>query len=99
MAQIMRVTVDGVNHEMNLDKLTFGEGRSIEKVTGQSLKSLGGSPDLTMVQALVWVALKRTDTRLAFSDLDDRAIADFELDITDDGDGSEPDPTEGDTSA
>lgn len=101
MAQVMRVTVDGKSHEFDMERLTFAEGRAIERVSGMPMSELGkGTPSLTMVQALVWVALKRDDTRLQFSDLDDRAIADFGLEQLDDEDEAPAsDPTSADPAA
>ena len=91
----MKFKVDGVEHEFDEEKLTFGEGRALEKVTGYAFGEIGSHGDrgeLTVVQAFVWVALKRSEPTLAFSDLDDRNIADFDFGGAEDEDET---PTEG----
>lgn len=90
MAQaVMTVTVDGVAHEADLNRLTFAEARAIERITGESFADIMRTQSMTAVQALVWVILKRDDPTLKFTDLDDRAINDFDLATSKD----EPDPT------
>ncbi len=81
MANVLTVTVQGTAHTIDLDRLTFAEGRAVEKVTGQSFGDALGSKSLTSVQALVWITVKRDQPTLAFSDLDSWAIADAEFDI------------------
>lgn len=79
---MMRFSVDGVKHEFDEERLTFGEGRALEKVTGHTfgeLPAMSAKGDLTVMQAFIWVALKRQEPTLGFSDLDDRAISDFEF--------------------
>ncbi len=83
----MIFTIDGVKHEFDEDKLTFAEGRALERVTGHSFGEMGEAAkrgDLTTLQAFVWVAMKRAEPTLTFSDLDDRSIGDFTFEGTDD---------------
>lgn len=97
MARVMRVTVDGTAHEADMERLTFAEGRAIEKVSGLPLSDIlgaGKKPTMTTVQAMVWVVLKRDDTTLKFSDLDDRAIGDFQIENVAPEAGEDANPTE-----
>lgn len=78
----MRFSVDGVKHEFDEERITFAEGRAIEKVTGEPFGQIARHAhegNLTVMQAFIWVALKRDEPTLQFSDLDDRAMADFEF--------------------
>lgn len=89
----MKFTVDGTQHEFDEERMTFGEGRAIEKVTGYAFGEVGEhGKELAVIQAFVWVALKRSEPTLQFSDLDDRNIGDFEFEQDDE---DESDPTEG----
>ena len=89
MANILKVTIDGEKTEVDLDKLTFAEGRAIEKVTGKEFREAITSQSLTSVQAIIWVTWKRHHPGVAFSDFDDRAITDIEIDLEKD-DGTPP---------
>lgn len=107
---MMRFVIDGTKYEFDENKVTFGEARALEKVTGQKFDDLTdaldppqrknpkgeleeATPDITALQAFIWVAMKRTDPTLKFSDLDDVAFGDIEG-------VSDPDAeTEGDESA
>src|SRR5512139_358070 len=93
---MIRFTVDGKRHEFDDDRLTLGEGRAMEKATGstvQEIQELAKRGSLTAIQAFIWVAMKRSDPPLRFSDLDDRALADFEFEDPDDEPEGEQDPT------
>jgi hypothetical protein len=90
---MMTFTVDGVTREFDEEKLTFGEGRAIEKVTGFAFGEISehaSSGRLAVIQAFIWVALKRDEPTLTFSDLDDRNISDF---VFEDAKGDDADPT------
>ncbi len=92
----MIFTVDGVRHEFDSDKMTFAEGRALERVTGEPFGELGNAAaagNLSVIQAFVWVAMKRVEPTLQFSDLDDRAIGD--IDFEDDETDEKEDPTGG----
>ena len=63
-------------------RLTFAEGRAVEKFTGHVVAELGephvrGSS--VVLQAMMWVTMKRVDPELKFTDLDDMSIDDFEF--------------------
>lgn len=95
---MLRFTVDGVKHEFDPTKLTFGEGRALERVTGYPFKDIethATAGELTVLQAFVWIAMKRQDPTLQFSGLDDVSLADIEFHGDD---GEAPDPTGGGTS-
>ena len=89
MAHVLTVTVQGEPHSIDLERVTFAEARAIERVTGKDFGDVASTKSVTGVQALVWVAVKRDQPELKFSDLDDWAIADVEPDWQED----EPDPT------
>ena len=96
----LKFSVDGVKHEFDATKLTFGEARAIEKVCGYPFGDFGShlrDGEMTTMQAMVWVAMKRQQPDLEFSDLDDVSIGDVE--IHGDDEEGEPDPTEGETSS
>lgn len=94
-----KFTVDGVEYEMvQWDRVTFAEGRAIEKITGSKYAELvaAGGASLDFLQALVWVSMKRKTPDVTFDDLDDMVI-DIDLDVTEDeGAAEEADPTDGD---
>lgn len=79
----INVTANGEQYGIDLDRLTFAEGRAIEKVTGGTFKDFGEllqKGSLLATQAIVWVAVKRSRPETPFSALDDWSIGD--LDIT-----------------
>lgn len=101
-SRTMRVTVDGKSYEADLSRFTFAEARAIEKKCGESMAEIMKTKSVTSVQAIVWVVVKRGEPTLKFEDLDDREMADFELDMLDDDakEGeAEADPTEAGTPA
>lgn len=75
----MKFVANGVKYEFDDDRMTFAEARAIQKATGQTMGEIRKSPeDIVTVQATIWVAMKRQDPTLRFSDLDDMAIGDIE---------------------
>jgi hypothetical protein len=81
---VVKFTLDDKAGEIDLDKLMFSEGRAIEKVCGEPLgewskKLQQGS--VLAIQALAWIALKRTNPGISFSDLDEIAINDVVVDF------------------
>ena len=94
----MRFTVDDKAYDYDDATMTFAEGRAIEKVTGRTFGEIGElakTGSLSAIQALVWVAMKRTEPTLKFSDLDDRAISAFTFDDPEPEPGDPTDPTDG----
>ncbi len=93
-------TVEGKPHELDIDRLTFAEGRAVEKVTGVpygTLMSGLGDGSLEALQGFLWVAMKRTQPELKFADLDSVAVMDVQVtdtatDAPDEG-GPTPDPS------
>lgn len=99
MALRLRITVDDTPYEIDVNRLTLGEGRAIEKVSGETFAAMAktlneGNASLTTFQAIVWVAMKRATPTLKFSDLDDRELLDIDVQQVDDGEGDAADPTE-----
>jgi len=99
VSKSVSVTVRGEKYSIDMERLTLGEGRAIERVTGQSFGDALGSKSLTAIQAIVWVTVKRAQPELKFSDLDDWAISDIEWDLPEADDEPTPDPTPADTAA
>lgn len=78
----MRFSVDGTKYEFDEDRLTFGEARAIEKVTGMLFREASEAlsrGDVTTLQAYIWVAMKRQEPTLTFSGIDDLAIGAIEF--------------------
>lgn len=87
----MEFVVRGTKYEIDQDRLTFAEARAIERVVGLPFDKLDQS-SLTATQAMIWVAMKRADPALKFTDLDDLEFGDFEI-IEADVPEVEADPT------
>lgn len=89
----MKFVANGVKYEFDDDKVTFAEARAIEKTTGRTMAEVmrSGAEDVTTMQAMVWVAMKRQDPTLKFTDLDDMPISDIEW-VPDEPVTDEPDP-------
>lgn len=68
----------------DLSRLTIVEAEAIEKVTGQKMEDALGSGTASSLRALVWVAMKRQNPELRYSDVD-FALEDVEV-ITPDED-------------
>ena len=82
----MIIKVAGV--EYPLDKLMVSEAEAIEKVTGAKMQDALQSGTAQSLKALVWVAMKRQDPTLRFSDVD-FALEDVEVITSED---PTPDP-------
>lgn len=91
----MKFTIDGTVYEMAQSKVTFAEARAVEKVTGHTFNEINKNPEVQgstdVIQAMIWVSMKRSDPTLLFSDLDDVAIDDIEWEV--EPEEGEPDPT------
>jgi hypothetical protein len=74
----------------DLSRLTIVEAEAIEKATGQKMQDALGSGTAASLRALVWVAMKRQEPTLRYSDVD-FALEDVEV-VADDED-AEADPT------
>ena len=93
----MKFTANGETVEFDESRMLFAEARAIESVTGMTVKAMfealtDGSA--TALQALVWVAFKRKNPALKFSDLDTWDIND--LGVGDEVPDEEGDDTESD---
>jgi hypothetical protein len=77
-------------------KFTFAEAKALERVTGHTFQQISGDEEvrgsIDVVQALLWVSMKRVKPETKFSDLDELAIDDIEW-IVDEAAAGEPDPT------
>ena len=85
----------GVTYEFS-SRMTFAEGRAVEKFTGHVIGELAepkvrGSS--VVLQAMMWVAMKRVTPELKFTDLDDMSIDDFTF-LEDDPQDTPTDPTD-----
>jgi hypothetical protein len=93
----MKFTIDGTTYEMAQSKITFAEARAVEKVTGHTFQAINTDLNLRnstdVVQAMIWISMKRSNPTLTFSDLDDIEIDGIEWE-DDSEDAAEADPTE-----
>lgn len=75
----MKFRIDGTEYDMIQTNVTFAEARAIEKVTGQSFTALAADEEvqqsLSVVQAMLWISMKRVNPTMVFSDLDDVDIS------------------------
>lgn len=82
--------------EFDENRLTFAEARAVERVTGitmaEAMDAASKGSALAM-QAYMWIAMKRADPPLKFSDLDDMSLADFAFTTDEPEAEPEPDPT------
>jgi hypothetical protein len=92
----VKFSVNGVHYEFDDERITFAEAKAIQKVTGKSMGEIRKDPEeISAFQAMIWVAMKRSDLTLRFVDLDDMSIGDI---VFDDDEVAEepaegPDPT------
>ncbi len=89
-------TVSGSKYELEVERVTFGEARRLEKITGLPFGKLAeamGDGSMEALQAFVWTAMRRVDHELAFDGLDDLAIADVEFSAEDESDDTAAGPT------
>ena len=92
-----RFVYDGTTYTFT-SRMTFAEGRAVEKFTGHVIAELGEANvrgSSVVLQAMMWVAMKRVTPELKFTDLDDMSIDDFEF-LPDDpqDEADEPGPTD-----
>lgn len=88
---------DGHQFEFDENRLTFAEARAVERVTGVTMAEAmdaASKGSALALQAYMWIAMKRADPPLKFSDLDDMSLGDFTF-TTDEPEQAEsaPDPT------
>lgn len=88
--------VQGETYQMiDPSKVTFAEADAIERTTGHTFQQIQGddavSGSARVIQALLWVSMKRAKPELKFSDLNDLAFGDIEWPEVEE---SEADPTE-----
>lgn len=82
----MKFVANGTTYEMDEATITFAEGRAVEKVTGLPFTEVGASAangSMLAMQALVWVAVKRSQPTTKFEDIDDWAIGSIEFKVDD----------------
>ena len=88
-----KFTIDGQTYEMVESRLSFAEGRDLERVTGYTFQQITADPSvqgsLVVTQAFIWLSMRRDRRDLKFSDLDNVAIDEIEWEE----DPAEPDPT------
>jgi hypothetical protein len=91
------ISATGVTYELVQSKVTFAEARAIERVTGHTFTEITNNPELRdstdVIQAMIWISMKRDEPTLTFSDLDDIEIDGIEWSSEDD-DVATPDPTQ-----
>jgi len=97
----VRVTVDGKSYEADINRLTFAEAKAVERKSGESIAEIMRTKSMAAVQALIWVIVKRGEPTFKYEDLDDREVADFDIEeVPVDAEvATEADPTEAGTPA
>jgi hypothetical protein len=92
----VKFVVNGVKYEFAQKKMTFAEAKAIQKVTKKTFGQVADAAeqgDFEAMQAFVWVAMKKDDPTLKFSDLDDLELGEFEMiPDPDDEEETEADP-------
>lgn len=73
----MQVVVRGEPYE--LDRITLGEVAAIERVTGKTWKELQDTESVLATLALVYIAMKRQQPSLKFTDVYEIAAEDVEV--------------------
>lgn len=78
----MKIVVEGTAHEVDPSKLTFGEAKRIEQVTGLTFSKWGEqlqAGSITALQALVWILVRRRSPEARFDDIDDIEFGQVEM--------------------
>lgn len=76
------LAVDGTEHSLSMDELTFREGVGLEQYFGCAVSEINvGS--LTAVMYLTYIALHRTDPNVTLDDVMDRKVSDVEFQASD----------------
>lgn len=88
----MKFIARGTKYGLDEEKLTFAEARAVERACGMTFDKLRDQGGVTAMQAMVWVAMKREQPTLRFTDLDDMEFGEFEQ-LGDEPEQVEPDPT------
>jgi hypothetical protein len=81
----MRIRVKGVEHDVDPSKLSFGEGKAIEKSTGLTFKAFAeqlADGSVTALSVFVWILVRRSDPEFRFDDVDDLGMDELEF-VTD----------------
>lgn len=77
-----KVPGDDEVYDLVTTKLTFGEAKAVEKVTGFTMSQIGalGENEQTtdILQAMFWISMKRKNPTLAYAELDDLPIEELE---------------------
>jgi len=77
----LRFIHEGTKYEINPERMTFREARDFRKATGYGVTQIGDAVkagDEGVLQGLFWLAMRREDPPLRFSDLDEMPMGDFE---------------------
>jgi|SRR5882672_1625146 len=73
---------DTETYDLVIAGMTFGEARAVEKVCGVTFAEIMEKRELRsridVLQALIWVSMKRSHPTLTFSDIDEIAIDEIE---------------------
>lgn len=92
----MTVTYDGAESRFDMENITFAEARAIEKVSGVRFAQMQSDAELfanmEVMQAIVWVVIKRSRPGFKFSDLDDVPMGAVNIALHDDDGGDAADP-------
>ena len=82
---------------------TFAEARAVEKRTGHTFEAIKRDKavrtSIDVVQAMLWISMKRKEPTLTFGALDDIEIAAIEWHVDEEPAEEAPDPSEGEASS
>lgn len=98
----MKFNIRGEIYELDDTALTFKDVRDMEKVTGilfsEQASNFIAEAGMTGLQAVVWIAMRKKDPDLKFSDTDDipiSALAEIVEEDDESAEDEESDPYEG----
>lgn len=74
----MKIKVQGVEYDLDMDKLTLGELEEIEDATGRSLSDMDQGSVKTM-NALAWIAKRRKAPMTTLDDIRQLTAGDIEV--------------------
>ena len=78
----MKIRIEGVEHDFDVNELTFGEGKALEGAFGGTMAEFGkalNQGSMTAMQLVVWIVLRRERPELRIADLDSLPLSEFDI--------------------
>lgn len=66
---VMNIEVDGVKYQIDAKELSPRDAQDFRRVTGTSLLRAFDDPDIDHIAAFVWLERRRTQRKLAYSEV------------------------------